>query len=127
MSSTSSISYYQQELKREIAENGEVYRYLLALGVSIGALMEVVDSSITNVALPHIQGNLGATASEAAWVVTAYAVANVITMPLAVWFGDVFGKKNYFIFSMIGFTVTSMLCGVAPNLLTLVLSRVLQG
>lgn len=127
MATATSISYYQQELERQVAENGELYRYLLALGVSIGALLEVVDSSITNVALPHIQGNLGATASEAAWVVTAYAVANVITMPLAVWLGEVFGKKSYFIFSMVGFTVTSIMCGLAPNLLTLVVSRVLQG
>ena len=125
--SGATITYYQEELKRKVAENGEIYRFMLAPGVSIGALLEVVDSSITNVALPHIQGNLGATASEAAWVVTAYAVANVITMPLAVWFGDMFGKKNYFIFSMIGFTATSMLCGVAPNLTTLVIGRVLQG
>lgn len=125
--SSVAITYYQTELKRQIAINGEFYRYMLALGVSIGALLEVVDTSITNVALPHIQGNLGATPSEAAWVVTAYSVANVITMPLAVWFGDVFGKKNYFIFSMIGFTVTSMMCGLAPDLLTLVISRVLQG
>jgi DHA2 family multidrug resistance protein len=124
---SSSATYYQRELQKHIAENGEIYRYLLALGVSIGALLEVVDTSITNVALPHIQGNLGATPSEAAWVVTAYSVANVITMPLAVWFGDVFGKKSYFIFSMIGFTVTSMVCGLAPNLLTLIIARVAQG
>jgi MFS transporter, DHA2 family, multidrug resistance protein len=123
----SSITYYQKELQKQIAENGEIHRWMLALGVSIGALMEVIDSSITNVALPHIQGNLGATASEAAWVVTAYSVANVITMPLAVWLGDVFGKKSYFVFSMVGFTVTSMMCGFAPDLLTLVLARVLQG
>jgi MFS transporter, DHA2 family, multidrug resistance protein len=127
MSSTSSISYYQQELTRKIAENGEIYRWMLALGVSIGALLEVIDTSITNVALPHIQGNLGATAPEAAWVVTAYAVANVITMPLAVWLGDVFGKKNYFVFSMVGFTVTSMMCGLAPDLMFLIIARVLQG
>lgn len=124
---TEAITYYQNELKKNVAENGEVYRYLLALGVSIGALMEVVDTSITNVALPHIQGNMGATASEAAWVVTSYSVANVITMPLSVWFGEVFGKKSFFIFSMIGFTVSSMICALAPNLVTLVLARVMQG
>src|ERR1700722_13987661 len=126
-SSVSTVSYYQQALARKIDENGEIYRWMLALGVSIAALLEVVDTSITNVALPHIQGNLGATASEAAWVVTAYSVANVITMPLAVWLGDVFGKKSSFVFSMVGFTVTSMMCGCAPDLLTLVLARVLQG
>ena len=104
-----------------------MHRWMLALGVSIGALMEVIDSSITNVALPHIQGNLGATTTEAAWVVTAYSVANVITMPLAVWLGETFGKKRYFVFSMIGFTVASMACGFAPTLLTLVLARIAQG
>ena len=123
----SATTYYQAELKRLVQENGEIHRWLLALGVSIGALMEVIDSSITNVALPHIQGNLGATTSEAAWVVTAYSVANVITMPLAVWLGETFGKKNYFVFSMIGFTAASMACGLAPSLVILVLSRVLQG
>jgi len=124
---TDDTSFYQSELKRLIQENGEIHRWMLALGVSIGALMEVIDSSITNVALPHIQGNLGATTSEAAWVITAYSVANVITMPLAVWLGEVFGKKNYFVFSMIGFTVASMACGLSPSLAVLVLSRVLQG
>ncbi|HEY9788820.1 MAG TPA: DHA2 family efflux MFS transporter permease subunit [Candidatus Obscuribacterales bacterium] len=125
--SAATTTFYQQELERQVAANGEIYRYLLAIAVAVGALLEVVDSSITNVALPHIQGNLGATASEAAWVVTGYAVANVITMPLAVWFGELFGKKSYFIFSMIGFTVASMICGLAPNLVTLVIARVFQG
>jgi MFS transporter, DHA2 family, multidrug resistance protein len=125
--SSSTITYYQQELKKQVAENGEMYRWMLALGVSIGALLEVIDTSITNVALPHIQGNLGATASEAAWVVTAYSVANVITMPLAVWLGDVFGKKSYFVFSMVGFTLTSMMCGAAPSLTFLIIARIMQG
>jgi Major Facilitator Superfamily. len=89
--------------------------------------MEVIDTSITNVALPHIQGNLGATTSEAAWVVTAYAIANVITMPLAVMLGDLFGKKAYFIFSVIGFTLASILCGMADSLNMLIFARVMQG
>lgn len=100
---------------------------MLLVGVAVAALMEVIDSSITNVALPHIQGNLGATTSEAAWVVTAYAIANVITMPLAVMLGSMFGKKAYFVFSVIGFTVASMGCGIAPNLPILVFARVVQG
>src|SRR3984957_19540024 len=126
-SSVSTVSYYQQALARKIDENGEIYRWMLALGVSIAALLEVIDTSITNVALPHIQGNLGATTSEAAWVVTAYSIANVITMPLAVMLGNLFGKKSYFIFSVIGFTVASMVCGIASNLLCLVIARVIQG
>jgi DHA2 family multidrug resistance protein len=120
-------TFYQQELTRKVEKDGEIVRWMLLLGVSIAALLEVIDSSITNVALPHIQGNLGATASEAAWVVTAYAVANVITMPLAVMLGNIFGKKPYFILSVIGFTIASVLCGISPNLTTLVLNRVLQG
>ncbi|MBX9688695.1 MAG: DHA2 family efflux MFS transporter permease subunit [Candidatus Obscuribacterales bacterium] len=120
-------SYFQEELQRRVDENGEIVRWLFLVGVAIAALMEVIDTSITNVALPHIQGNLGATTSEAAWVVTSYSIANVITMPLAVMFGDMFGKKRYFVFSMIGFTIASIACGLATDLLQLVLARVAQG
>jgi len=120
-------TYLQEALQRRVDENGEIVRWLFLIGVAIAALIEVIDTSITNVALPHIQGNLGATTSEAAWVVTSYSIANVITMPLAVMFGDMFGKKRYFIFSMIGFTVASVLCGISNDLLTLVLARVTQG
>ena len=118
---------YQQQLQTMVDENGEIVRWLITLGVSIGALLEVIDSSIVNVALPHIQGNLGATISEAAWVITSYSIANAIILPLAAWLGDTFGRKDYFIFSLIGFTVSSMACGFAPDLTTLVLARVLQG
>jgi DHA2 family multidrug resistance protein len=118
---------YQQRLQEMVDESGEIVRWLITLGVSIGALLEVIDSSIVNVALPHIQGNLGATISEAAWVITAYSIANVIILPLAAWLGETFGRKDYFIFSLVGFTAASMLCGVAPDLVTLVVARVLQG
>ncbi len=120
-------TYFQEELQRQVDQRGEIVRWMLLLGVAIAALMEVIDTSITNVALPHIQGNLGATTSEAAWVVTAYSIANVITMPLAVMLGQMFGKKSYFIFSIIGFTFASIACGMATSLLMLVLSRVVQG
>jgi DHA2 family multidrug resistance protein len=120
-------TFFQEELQRQVEERGEIVRWMMLLGVSTAALMEVIDSSITNVALPHIQGNLGATTSEAAWVVTAYSIANVITMPLAVMLGAMFGKKSYFIFSIIGFTAASIACGMAPSLLFLVLARVVQG
>ena len=120
-------TYLRQELDKKVKENGEIYRWLFLVGVAVGALMEVIDTSITNVALPHIQGNLGATTSEAAWVVTSYSIANVITMPLAVMFGDIFGKKKYFVMSMIGFTIASVACGMATDLLSLVLGRIAQG
>jgi DHA2 family multidrug resistance protein len=120
-------TYFQKELDRRVNKDGEIVRWMLLAGVAIAALMEVIDSSITNVALPHIQGNLGATSSEAAWVVTAYSIANVITMPLAVMLGNMYGKKSYFVFSVVGFTLASMACGIAPNLLALVIARVVQG
>lgn len=120
-------TFFQEELQRQVNERGEIVRWMMLIGVSVAALMEVIDSSITNVALPHIQGNLGATTSEAAWVVTAYSIANVITMPLAVMLGHMFGKKSYFIFSVIGFTIASIACGMASTLVVLVLARVVQG
>src|SRR5579863_2743918 len=97
----SSATTYQQQLQLMVDENGEIIRWLITIGVSIGALLEVIDSSIVNVALPHIQGNLGATLSEAAWVITAYSMANVVILPLAAWLSERFGRKDYFIFSLV--------------------------
>lgn len=100
---------------------------MIAISVSLAALMEVIDSSIVNVALTDMQATLGATLSEIGWVVTGYGVANVIMIPLSAWLGDVFGKKRYFVFAMVGFTLASVLCGIAPSLPFLIASRVLQG
>ncbi len=102
-------------------------KWIITLSASLGAILEVIDTSITNVALPDIRGNLGATLSEAGWVSTAYACANVVIIPLSAWLGDRFGRKNYFVFSLVGFTVSSVLCGLAPNLGFLIAARVLQG
>jgi DHA2 family multidrug resistance protein len=102
-------------------------KWAIAITASLGAILEVIDTSIVNVALPDIQGNLGATLSEAGWVSTGYACANVVIIPLTSWLGYRFGKKNYLLFSLIGFTVASALCGLAPNLPFLVFARVLQG
>ena len=102
-------------------------KWIITLAASFGAILEVIDTSITNVALPDIQGNLGATLSEAGWVSTAYACANVVIIPLSAWLGDRFGRKNYFVFSLVGFTASSVLCGLAPNLGFLIAARVLQG
>ena len=102
-------------------------KWVLTLAASLGAILEVIDTSITNVALPDIRGNLGATLSEAGWISTAYACANVVIIPLSAWLGDRFGRKNYFVFSLVGFTVSSVLCGLAPNLGFLIAARVLQG
>jgi DHA2 family multidrug resistance protein len=102
-------------------------KWAIAIAVALGALLEVVDTSIVNVALTDMQNSLGATLSEVSWVVSGYAVANVIVLPLTAWLGDRFGKKRYFIFSLVGFTVASVMCGVATTLPMLVLARVLQG
>lgn len=102
-------------------------KWVIALAVSLGAILEVIDTVIVNVALPDLRGNLGASLSEAGWVSTSYACANVVIIPLSAWLGDRFGKKNYFIFSLVSFTLASLLCGVAPNLGMLILARVLQG
>lgn len=102
-------------------------KWAIAFTASLGAILEVIDTSIVNVALTDIQATLGATISEVGWVVTGYAIANVILIPLSAWLGDVFGKKTYFVFSMAGFTLASVLCGFAVNLPMLVLARILQG
>lgn len=102
-------------------------KWIIAVTVSFGAILEIIDTSIVNVALPDMQGNLGATLSEVGWVVSGYAVANAVIIPLTAWLGDYFGRKRYWVFSLIGFTVASVLCGLATNLPTLVAARILQG
>ncbi len=109
---------------------GYVYgprKWAIALTASLGAILEVIDTSIVNVALTDIQASLGATITEVGWVVTAYGIANVILIPLTAWLGDYFGKKTYFIFSLIGFTIASIMCGLSSNLPMLIISRIIQG
>ncbi len=113
-------------LAARLLERGTL-KWIITLAASLGAILEVIDTSITNVALPDIRGNLGATLSEAGWVSTAYACANVVIIPLSAWLGDRFGRKNYFVFSLVGFTLSSVLCGLSPSLGFLIAARVLQG
>ncbi|MFO0611797.1 MAG: DHA2 family efflux MFS transporter permease subunit [Polyangiaceae bacterium] len=102
-------------------------RWLIAVSVALGALLEIVDSSIVNVAIPQMQASLGATLSEVGWVVTSYAIANVIILPLSAWLGDRFGKTRFFVFSLVAFVASSVLCGLSTSLSMLVFARVLQG
>ncbi len=102
-------------------------KWAIAFTASLGAILEVIDTSIVNVALTDMQASLGATVSEIGWVVTGYGIANVILIPLSAWLGDYFGKKTYFIFSLIGFTVASIVCGLSVNLPMLIISRIAQG
>src|SRR6476661_2660438 len=82
-----------------------INKWAIAISVALGALLEVVDTSIVNVALTEMQNSLGATLSEVGWVVSSYAVANVIILPLTAWLGHRFGKKRYFLFSLVAFTL----------------------
>jgi DHA2 family multidrug resistance protein len=109
-----------------MAEHG-FRKWIITITVIVASLLELIDTTIVNVALPQIMGNLGATLEDAGWVVTGYAVANVIVLPMSGWLGDRFGRKSYFITSIIAFTVTSFLCGHAQRLSELVFFRLLQG
>jgi len=101
--------------------------WLIALTVTIATFMEVLDTSIANVSLPHIAGNLSAGVDESTWVLTSYLVANAIILPLSGWLSSVFGRKRYYMMSVVLFTVSSFLCGFAPSLSWLVVFRVIQG
>lgn len=101
--------------------------WIIAATVMLSTFMEVLDTSIVNVSLPHIAGNLSATLDEATWVLTSYLVANAIILPITGWLGNYFGRKRLLLTAVAGFTIASMLCGLAPNLPLLVLFRVLQG
>src|ERR1700744_4030275 len=100
-------------------------KWAIALAGSLGAILEVIDTVITNVALPFISGNLGATLSEAGWISTSYSCANVVIIPLSALLGYRFGKKNYFVFSLAGFTIASLLCGMSSSLGMLIFARII--
>lgn len=102
-------------------------KWAVAVAVATGALLEIIDTSIVNVALADIQSAVGATLTQVSWVVSSYAVANVIVLPMSAWLGDRFGKKRYFVFSLAGFTLASVLCGLSTSLPMLIAARVLQG
>jgi DHA2 family multidrug resistance protein len=101
--------------------------WIIALVVTMGTFMEVLDTSIANVALPHIAGSLSASQDESTWVLTSYLVANAIILPISGWISSVLGRKNFYLISVVMFTVFSACCGLAPTLAFLVIFRVLQG
>jgi DHA2 family multidrug resistance protein len=101
--------------------------WLVALVVTLATFMEVLDTSIANVALPHIAGSLGASEEEATWVLTSYLVASGVVLPISGWLATRFGRKRYYMTCVAIFTTCSLLCGIAPSLPLLVLFRILQG
>jgi DHA2 family multidrug resistance protein len=101
--------------------------WAVALTVTLATFMELLDTSIANVSLPHIAGGLGSSFDEATWVLTSYLVANAVVLPLSAWLSRVFGRKRYYMMCVGLFTITSFLCGIAPTLGFLLLFRVMQG
>jgi DHA2 family multidrug resistance protein len=100
---------------------------LLTVAVMGASIVQILDSTIANVAIPHMQSSLGATLDTITWVLTSYIIASAVAMPITGWLADRVGSRNLFLASVIGFTITSMLCGIAVNLTEMVVFRVLQG
>ena len=102
-------------------------RYLIAIAVTMAAVLELIDTSIVNVAIPHMMGNLGATLDEISWVSTSYIIANVIVIPMSGWLSSYFGRRRYLTISILIFVVASFFCGAATSLGGLVFWRIIQG
>src|SRR5260370_37812088 len=116
-----------QVLALRALEKPAVNPWIIAATVMLATFMEVLDTSVANVVLPHIAGNLSSTIDEATWVLTAYLVANAIVLPLSGWFSTLFGRKRFYMTCVLLFSISSAMCGLAPNLGTLILFRILQG
>lgn len=113
------------ELPLETTETS--HKWLVAIAVMLGAALEVLDNSIINVALPHLQGTFSASVDEIAWVLTSYLVANGIMIPMTGWISSRFGRKRYFMTSLFVFLGASALCGAAQSLDQMVVFRLIQG
>jgi len=106
---------------------GSAGRWLIAIAVMASAIMELIDTSAVNVSLPYIAGNLSASVNEATWVLTSYLVSNAVVLPIAGWLANYFGRKRLLMMAVTIFTLSSVLCGLAPTLPLLVFFRILQG
>src|SRR5438132_3478325 len=103
------------------------YKWLILFGLITAAILEVLDTTIVNVAMPQMAGNLGATAQEISWVSTGYILSNVIVLPMTAWLSGRFGRKRYLTGSILLFIVASLFCGTAGSLNQLILWRIVQG
>jgi MFS transporter, DHA2 family, multidrug resistance protein len=110
-----------------MSEHRYINPWLIAVSVMFATFMEVLDTTVVNVSLPHIAGSLSASIDEATWALTSYLVANAIILPMTGWLASRFGRKRLLMLSVVGFTAASFLCGLAPTLGTLILFRVIQG
>ena len=105
----------------------QVNPWIVAIAVMFATFMEVLDTTVVNVSLPHIASSMSATTDEATWALTSYLVANAIILPMTGWLAGRFGRKNLLMLSTTGFTLASFLCGAAPNLASLIVFRIIQG
>jgi len=110
-----------------MSEDRSINKWLITITVMLPAIMEIIDTSVANVALPHMQGSLNAGTDEVTWVLTSYLVANAVVLPMTGWLSRVFGRKRFLMTCIVLFTLASLLCGAAPNLASLIFFRILQG
>ena len=110
-----------------VAHDPYAHKYLIAIAVTLAAVLELIDTSIVNVAIPHMMGSLGATLDEISWVSTGYIIANVIIIPMSGWLSAYFGRRRYLTGSIVLFVIASWFCGTAGSLVSLVIWRVIQG
>lgn len=110
-----------------MSDEKSINKWLITITVMLPAIMEIIDTSVANVALPHMQGSLNAGTDEVTWVLTSYLVANAVVLPMTGWLSRVFGRKRFLMTCIVLFTLASLLCGAAPNLASLIFFRVLQG
>src|SRR5712691_7428233 len=109
------------------SERPAIDPWIIAVTVTLATFMELLDTAIANVALPHIAGGLAVSYDESTWVLTSYLVSNAVVLPLSAWLSRVFGRKRYYMLCVVLFTASSVLCGLAPSLGLLIFFRVLQG
>jgi MFS transporter, DHA2 family, multidrug resistance protein len=109
------------------ATHPQINPWVIAIAVMFSTFMEILDTTVVNVSLPHIAGNLSSTVDEATWALTSYLVANAVILPITGWLANQFGRKRLLMMSVVGFTAASFLCGLAPNLPFLIVCRIVQG
>lgn len=109
------------------SEDKNINKWWITITVMLPAIMEIIDTSVANVALPHMQGSLNAGTDEVTWVLTSYLVSNAVVLPMTGWLSRVFGRKRFLLTCIVLFTLASLLCGAAPNLAALIIFRVVQG
>lgn len=112
--------------EQSLVEHG-ARRIIITVTAVVCALLQLIDTTIVNIALPTMQGNLGASLTEITWVITAYAIANVVLMPMTSWLSQQFGRRNYFAASILLFTLASWLCGNATSISEMIIFRFIQG